>query len=363
MITNFFKYIFVIVSITQFSFANSNKPIPIALNQFNTITLIFQSPIVNVVSPSSDFTFTYDENSNMGVIKATKTKQFSNLTVTTAVGNIYSFLLQPSDKVTTFVYILNESDAVGRLNNEPVVKNEVASKKMTTIVDETITNDLTQINNKPKNKISTIPETKKEVVKVEEQQDVETVLSVTEENLVNDNNDVSKEEGLKPATEEAFLDKPEIREEKFEKEHIGNLYSSDPETYYNVFCQNIPNGKPSIKKVYNKVGVIEFKLNNIFFDKNEMYLDLEIINSSAKTYTINDLKFYVKSRGATEPFTVKPLYVYNFEHTLEKNTSYKVVAVLKNTKLSTNQQLYLVLDGFDKDRFIMLQPPNELINR
>ncbi|MBQ0740780.1 hypothetical protein J9332_41540, partial [Aquimarina celericrescens] len=88
---------------------------------------------------------------------------------------------------------------------------------------------------------------------------------------------------------------------------------------------------------HSKISVIDFSLNNIIFDKNEMYFELEVINNSAKNYPLNNLSFHVKSREG-KAFKVEPLYTYNYPEKLEKNTSYKIISVLKNTKLSNNQQ-------------------------
>ncbi|MBU2997499.1 DUF4138 domain-containing protein [Cellulophaga baltica] len=339
MSSKYFKiFLFIIVFVTQLTYARVNGPITITINENNTITLIFPTEIANVVSPSSDFQFSYDDMSNMGILKTKKTKQLSNLTVTTIDGNIYSFLLQPSNKVVNFVYILTASDAVGSINASNVIKSENNTKIGAT--------DMAK-----ENTIET--EIESQTLEVEK----ETPSIVIENKQEEVTADINKEEQIEVVEANT---KEELIEEEFTV--IEDLYSSEPEMYYQIFCENMPNEKPSIKNVHSKISVIDFKLNTIVFDKNEMYFELEIINNSAKVYPLNDLNFHVKSWKGTA-FKVEPLYLHNYPEKLEKNTSYKIISVLKNTKLSKKQQLYITLNCFDNDRFIMLQPSNELINR
>ncbi|WP_298503524.1 DUF4138 domain-containing protein [uncultured Maribacter sp.] len=290
-------------------------PIKVTLNETNSITLFFPSEIATVIEPSHDFHFSYDKQSNMGVLKAKKGKDLSNLTVTTNDGNIFSFVLQYAKEVNHFVFVLTPEQAIGKMHG--------SSTKAIHSKEDTISIPLTKLKKIEEN--STVLENSN--------------IPIVENNVLDFNE--------KPM---AVLE-PEL-----------DLYRSDPETYYEVFCENTYLQKPTIKKVARKTGVIELKINHVASDKNEMYITLQLTNGSLKSYPINDLQFYIKTRGGSEELSLTPLYEFNTKNVLKPNSSFSSVYVFKNFKLSENQHVYIILNGFDGNRFLMLPLTNKIIN-
>lgn len=349
MIIKNLKHLFFLLLLSiQIGYAHSGEPITIALNESNIITLIFPAPILNVVEPSSDYMFSHEQQSNMGVLKASKTKHLSNLTITTNDGYIYSFVLDPSNDVTNFVYVLTVSNAVGRINVSPNTTVKPTPSVQTT-------DPKLQADNTIKNTSPAISEP------------APSVKPVLTTNSAGATQPTSQLVGVTtPAvTENTRPEDHSIIPVAIENQpvHDIDLYTSEPQTYYSIFCENIHIEKPTIKNVSRKVGVIELKLNDITLDKNEMYFSLQIINGSAKAYTVKDLKFFIKSKGAKKEFKIEPLYVYNFRNDLGVNSEVNAVYVLKNIRLSEKQQLFIVLEGLDHERFILLTPPNNVVNR
>jgi hypothetical protein len=351
MIIKYLKHtLCLLLLIGHIGYSNSGEPISIALNEANIITLVFPTAILNVVDPSSDFIFSYDQHSNMGVLKAKKTKQLSNLTITTSDGYIYSFVLDPSKDVTNFVYVMTVSDAVGRIN----VSKSAGVKPLPSVE---VVDPETHAINTTENTTSTISEPSPIIKPTLATNNTGAVLPSSNQ-LVTVNTPIDAVENTKPEDSTNFpVDASNTPTHEFD------LYSSEPNTYYSIFCDNIHLEKPTIKNVSHKVGVIELKLNDITLDKNEMYFSLQIVNGSAKAYTIKDLKFFIKGKSGHKEFNIKPLYVHNFRNDLGINSEVNAVYVLKNIRLSNKQQLYIVLEGLDHERFIMLAPPNEVINR
>lgn len=349
MISKYLKHVlFVLLLSIQMGYAHSGEPITIALNESNIITLIFPAPILNVVEPSSDYMFSHEQQSNMGVLKASKTKHLSNLTITTNDGYIYSFVLDPSKDVTNFVYVLTVSNAVGRINVSPNATVKPASSVQAT-------DPKLQANNTIENPSPAISEPAP---------NVKPVLTT--------NNAGSTQ----PTSQLVSVTTPEVTENTRPEGHSTvpvavenqpvhdiDLYTSEPQTYYSIFCENIHIEKPTIKNVSRKVGVLELRLNDITLDKNEMYFSLQILNESGKAYSVKDMEFFVMSKGSKKQFKIEPLHVYNFRNDLGENSEVNAVYVLKNIRLSEKQQMFIILEGLDHDRYIMLSPPNDVINR
>ncbi|WP_165750282.1 DUF4138 domain-containing protein [Cellulophaga sp. Z1A5H] len=350
MIATYLKYIlFFLLLSNQMGYAHSGEPISIAINEANIITFIFPDQILNVTEPSSDFMFSYEEQSNLGVLKAKKTKQLSNLTVTTKDGYIYSFVLVPTKDVTNFVFVMTTSNAIGRINvgqngaTTPVPSSEtppeVASNA--TITEGSATSTSESVSD-PKPAVVTSTATTPQPVN----------QFITGTNPKGEAANVKSEEGnTLPITAPT------------KSIHEIDLYTSEPQTYYNIFCENIHIEKPTIKNVSRKVGVLEIRLNDITLDKNEMYFSLQILNESGKAYTVKDMEFFVMSKGSKKQFKIEPLYVYNFRNDLGVNSEVNAVYVLKNIRLSEKQQMFIILEGLDHDRYMMLAPPNEVVNR
>ncbi|WP_158978183.1 DUF4138 domain-containing protein [Cellulophaga sp. L1A9] len=345
------KYIFFLLLLaSQIGYSQHGGPISIALNESNIITLIFPGQILKVVEPSADFMFSYEQQSSMGVLKAKKTKQLSNLTVTTNDGYVYSFVLAPSKDVANFVYVMTISDAVGRIN----VSKSAGVKPLPSVE---VADPETPAINTTENTTSTISEPSPIIKPALATNNSGAVLPSSNQ-LVTVNTPIDVVENTKPEDSTHFpVDASNT------PTHDVDLYGSKPNTYYSIFCDNIHIEKPTIKNVSRKVGVIELKLNDITLDKNEMYFSLQIINGSAKAYTIKDLKFFIKGKSGHKEFNIKPLYVHNFRNDLGENSEVNAVYVLKNIRLSDKQQLYIVLEGLDHERFIMLTLPNEVVNR
>ena len=344
MIIKNLKHLFFLLLLSiQIGYAHSGEPITIALNESNIITLIFPAPILNVVEPSSDYMFSHEQQSNMGVLKASKTKHLSNLTITTNDGYIYSFVLDPSNDVTNFVYVLTVSNAVGRIN----VSSNTTVKPAPSVQ---ATDPKLQADN-------TSPAIS------EPAPNVKPVLTTNSAGAT------------QPTSQLASVTTPEVTDNTRPEDHsiipvaIENqpvhdidLYTSEPQTYYSIFCENIHIEKPTIKNVSRKVGVLELRLNDITLDKNEMYFSLQILNESGKAYSVKDMEFFVMSKGSKKQFKIEPLHVYNFRNDLGENSEVNAVYVLKNIRLSEKQQMFIILEGLDHDRYIMLSPPNDVIN-
>ncbi len=316
----------------------AQAPIAVTANDHVTVTLFFPSNVSKVVPPAVNYKFEYEQNSNMGLLKA-RNGNPSNLTVITEEGNIYSFALSFAEDVSNFTYILNASQAIGKTKpfdstKIPAQKEEKEPITVSTAEKSNTGNESTMPSStKPKDGKEAIEDTTKPTI-------VEPVLQVkqTEDSL---DSDVAYNAGMK---EEA------------------DLYDEDKQEYYRIFCENNYLQKTIFKRSFRQNKRVVLKLNNILVDREEIYFVLQIENNSKKEYKVNGLSFFKKSSVGKLQKIMTPRYKFNLQEIIDPESINEVVYVFKKFKITSKERINVVLDEQENERMVMLPLDNKQVN-
>lgn len=310
---NLSKSIFILLGSCLFFYGPlwSQAPIHLKANDFVTTTLFFPSKIQKVVPPAENFKFSYENGSNIGLLKGSNGRP-SNLLVITEEGYIYSFALNYAEEVENFSIILTTDQAISRtLGNNPEISRKNDDNVFT--ANKSLDEEASSDNLSEKNK------------------DYKVEKSVTEAVSVLDEQ-TQKNDALSNA--EAFGD-IEIGEE--------DLYDVDREEYYRIYCENNYLQKTIFKRSFRQNKKIVVRLNNILVDRNEKYFVLQIENNSRKEFEIAGLSFFKKLKIGQLEKIMEPLYVFNLQERIDPGGINEVVYVFKNFDIVPEEKINVVL--------------------
>ncbi len=309
-------------------------PIRIATNENVTVTLFFPSNVEKVIPPAVNFKFEYEPNSNMGLLKGRKGNT-SNLTVITQDGLIFSFALKYDQDVEVFNYVLQPDQSIGntkvvsRGNDSEAPKNERTPKKESTPEKETTTDATSAPNTAP-----TV--NKPPAVLVQKG-------PVTDDPVIGD---TLVGEDTSSNTNDTYIPKPVGGE--------GDMYDVDREEYYRLFCENNYLQKTIFKRSFRQNKKIVLKLNNILVDREDIYFVLQIENNSKKEYAVNGLSFFRESGIGDLQKILTPRYKFNLQQIIDPESINELVYVFKKFRISSKEQIHVVLDEVDDNRMVRL---------
>ncbi|WP_175416199.1 DUF4138 domain-containing protein [Aggregatimonas sangjinii] len=322
----------------------NNLPITVVANESITVTLFFPSEIQRVIKPAVNYRFQYEQHGTMGTLVARKGAA-SNLTVITKDGSIFSFLLQYEQEVNNFTYVLSADHAIGTINPSAVpraIPTEMEEQATPQLEDEAV--------QKPR---STETTTISELKLSEEAQ----ITSVKEPQRMT----LRSEVGAKEKTEKDFTESEQTEAYEGLPEE-SSLYETDRESYYAIFCENQYNQDLRSSKSIKAGTGIELQLNTLTADKNELYFIFQATNRLTSKFKAEKLRFYVRSSVKGKPLQITPLYIYKHLEEVEAGRTKKMIYVLKEFRLSTDQKVYVVLDEKDGMRNTVLNIDGQLIN-
>lgn len=303
----------------------SQSAIAIETNDFVTTTIFFPSNIKKVVSPASNFRFSYEEGSNIGLLKGRSGKP-SNLLVITEQGFVYSFALRFTEEVSEFNFFLKKEQAISK------TKLAIESSKDSKIVGSTSNDEEVR-----KNKTNTPP-----------------ISSVN----TNTNLEPDSEKGMANNKSEKQLIVPSAVDSLPQKD----LYDVDREEYYRIYCENNYLQKTSYKRSFRQNKKIAVRLNNVLTDRNEKYFILQIENNSRREYQVAGLSFFRKLDVGQLKKIMNPLYSFNLQEKIDPESVNEVVYVFKNFKISAKEKIIVVLADANSDNMVLLPLDDLLIN-
>ncbi|MDB4292826.1 conjugative transposon protein TraN [Maribacter sp.] len=333
-------FFFASISIAQ---AN-NLPIPVAANESITVTLFFPSEIKKVIKPAVNYKFDYEQYGTMGTLVARKGAS-SNLTVITEDGSIFSFLLQYDQEVANFTYVLSAEQAIGRM--EPT-----GSTRTISAIEDKEANSLPENEPQVSSQNEQLPQRRvddKPVNKQEFEEREPTVRMMhsdlqSQNRMASDNSEKEEQEALAIELAE------------------NNLYDTDREGYYTIFCENNYNQEPRLKKGFKAGDGVELQLNSLMADKNEFYFIFQVTNRLSSQFKAEALKFYVRTAPEDKPLHMTPVHVFKQQETIEAGRTKKMVYVLNNFRLSKDQKVFVVLNEKDGPRNTIIKIDSRTIN-
>lgn len=322
----------------------NNLPIPVVANESITVTFFFPSEIQRVIKPAVNYRFEYEQHGTMGTLVARKGAA-SNLTVITSDGSIFSFLLQYEQEVNNFTYVLSADQAIGTIHPSAVPST-------------VSTNRVEQAAFQPQDAAAPAPQ------QTETTKTSELILPEDAQRAVVNQSQVMtrhSDTGPNQKVEQEHSETAQI--EPYENGHVeSSLYETDRESYYDIFCENKYNQDLRSSKSIKAGTGVELQLNALTADKNELYFIFQVTNRLTSKFKAEKLRFYVRSSAEGEPLQITPLHVYNPLEDIEAGRTKKMVYVLKEFRLSTDQKVYVVLDEKDGMRNTVLNIDGQFIN-
>jgi len=154
------------------------------------------------------------------------------------------------------------------------------------------------------------------------------------------------------------LPKMEIEKEKrlTEKTH-----------YYQRFCSYLVNKKQQIRRLKKQKEGITLSIENIVFDKEELYFVIEIVNNSSLDYDLNFLNLTVQTRKkgkkkSLQSIYQEPVFKYKLPLKIKEKETKKLVYVLPKFSISNQHFVVLQLTENNGERNIKLKISNKFIN-
>ncbi|PRX57358.1 DUF4138 domain-containing protein [Flagellimonas meridianipacifica] len=113
-------------------------------------------------------------------------------------------------------------------------------------------------------------------------------------------------------------------------------------------------------------GVV-LSLESIVFDKEELYVVVEIKNNSSMDYDVNFLNLYIETRQkgkrkSLQRIYKEPIYKYQLPSKIKEGSSERLVYVLPKFSISNERRVVLEVNEDNGERNIKMKIPHRLIN-
>ena len=137
--------------------------------------------------------------------------------------------------------------------------------------------------------------------------------------------------------------------------------------YYQKFCSYLLNRKQRIGRIKKRNESIVLSVENIVFDKDELYFVIEIENNSTLDYDLNFLNFSIETRQkgkrkSLQRLYKEPIYKDNLPSKIKENEMARFVYVLPKFSLSDDRRAILELNEKDGERNIEMKLSHRYIN-
>lgn len=139
------------------------------------------------------------------------------------------------------------------------------------------------------------------------------------------------------------------------------------EQYYKRFCSYLLDRKQRMGRLKKRKEGMALSVENIFFDKDELYFVIEITNNSSLDYDLNFLNLSIETRQKGKRKSLQRLYQesiykYNLPSKIKENETARLVYVLPKFSLSNERRAVLELNEKDGERNLKLKISHRFIN-
>ncbi|MGO2293870.1 MAG: DUF4138 domain-containing protein [Psychroflexus halocasei] len=168
-----------------------------------------------------------------------------------------------------------------------------------------------------------------------------------------------------PTTNSIGNERPKIKDsvriKAIEKRINFNTY------YYQKFCSYLLVKKQRIGLIKKRNEGIVMSVENIVFDKNELYFVIQIQNKSTLDYDLNFLKFSIETRKKGKKKSLQrlyqePIFTYNSPSKIAENETVKLIYVLPKFSISNDRRAILELNEKNGERNLKLKISHRFIN-
>lgn len=168
-----------------------------------------------------------------------------------------------------------------------------------------------------------------------------------------------------PTTNSIGNERPKIKDsvriKAIEKRINFNTY------YYQKFCSYLLVRKQRIGLIKKRNEGIVMSVENIVFDKNELYFVIQIQNKSTLDYDLNFLKFSIETRKKGKKKSLQrlyqePIFTYNLPSKIAENETVKLIYVIPKFSISNDRRAILELNEKNGERNLKLKISHRFIN-
>ena len=137
--------------------------------------------------------------------------------------------------------------------------------------------------------------------------------------------------------------------------------------YYNKFCSYLVGRKQRIGRIKKRNEGIVLSVQNIVFDKDELYFVIQVENKSSLDYDLNFLKLSVETRKKGKKKSLQrlyqePLFKYNLPAKVKENETVRLVYVLPKFSISNDRRAVIELNEKNGERNLKLKISHRFIN-
>lgn len=153
---------------------------------------------------------------------------------------------------------------------------------------------------------------------------------------------------------------------------IKNTYKetivSTKDKYYQRFCAHLIKSKQRFRGLKKKSQGMVLSIENIVFDKNELYFVIEIRNNSSLDYDLNFLNLTIQTRKRGKKKSLQssyqqPTFVYNVPSRIASNRRKKLVYVFSKFSISNERHVVLDLNEQFGERNLKVKVSHKRINK
>ena len=137
--------------------------------------------------------------------------------------------------------------------------------------------------------------------------------------------------------------------------------------YYQKFSSYLLDRKETIGRIKKRNESIVLSVENIVFDKEELYFVIQIENKSTLDYDLNFLNFSIQTRQKGKRKSIQslyqePLFTYHRPTKIAENETARLVYVMPKFSLSDDRRVILELNEKNGERNLKLKVSHKYIN-
>lgn len=168
-----------------------------------------------------------------------------------------------------------------------------------------------------------------------------------------------------PQSESIGFEQPKFTE-RSDSTNVANLFT-DKTFYYERFSSFLLNRKQRIGSIQKRNNGIVLSLENIVFDKEELYFIIKIENKSTLDYDLNFLDISTQTRKQGKKKSLQripqlPNFKYNLPNKVAEKEIKRMVYVFPKFSLGNDKMVILELNEKKGERNLKLKVSNKYIN-
>lgn len=162
-------------------------------------------------------------------------------------------------------------------------------------------------------------------------------------------------------------DNEDIRKDEGLKEDSAKSISYSNENYFRKFCSYLIEKKQDIGKIKKRNNDIILSLENIVFEKEQLFFVLEIQNRSTIDYEVNFLELSVQTkkngkRKSMQKLVQEPSLKFQMPEIIKEGQSARFIYVIPKFSIANDKVVMLDLNEKNGERNLKLKVKQRFIN-